>query len=57
MAFASPIYRLWSEEQLAGGSQGFQQQWAEYWGLVKSHSSSVLAFYPFDEPIVVNKIT
>ena len=29
---------------------GYEQRWAEYWALVKPHSSSVLAFYPFDEP-------
>ena len=26
----------------------YEQRWAEYWRLVKPHSSAVLAFYPFD---------
>ena len=30
----------------------YEQRWAEYWRLVKPHSSAVLAFYPFDEPTV-----
>ena len=28
----------------------YEQRWREYWGLVRPHSASVLAFYPFDEP-------
>lgn len=30
----------------------YDQRWAEYWRLVRPHSDSILAFYPFDEPTV-----
>ena len=28
----------------------YEQRWHEYWSLVRPHSGTVLAFYPFDEP-------